>query len=313
MAFVLRNISYSADGRQIVRTSRITDDLLKVGRDPDNDIVLNELAVALHHATIEQVSSTRLGVSAEAGLTIEIDGSVTQFGQVDVTIGGTVGIGPFQLRVLPQEMGSDDIAIDVERADTGDAEAKFDTRRFALSAVMPGKRPIAWTLAIVVLAMFLAWPIWAFYSQERDRAEYAQGFHGDRVWLSGSLSRGHAALANNCRACHVQPFVSVRDTSCTACHTNIHDHADPGRLRAGAARPRRLGPGPARRRRDVRPQLRAAASTATPSMRDRRRWCRRRSNSAPTAIPISTRGCPTPGSPTHPTSSASIPNSSRRC
>src|SRR6187455_2080617 len=142
MAFVLRNISYSADGRQIVRTSRITDDLLKVGRDTENDIVLNELAVALHHATIEAISSTRIGVSAEAGLTLEIDGSVTQFGQIDVTIGGTVGIGPFQLRVLPQEMGSDDIAIDVERADTDDAEAKFDTRRFALSAVMPGKRPL---------------------------------------------------------------------------------------------------------------------------------------------------------------------------
>jgi len=230
MAFVLRNISYSADGRQIVRTSRITDDLLKVGRDTENDIVLNELAVALHHATIEAISSTRIGVSAEAGLTVEIDGSVTQFGQIDVTIGGTVGIGPFQLRVLPQEMGSDDIAIDVERADTDDAEAKFDTRRFALSAVMPGKRPLAWTLALVVLGLFLVWPIFAFYSQTRDKAEYAPGYHGDRVWSSGSLSRGHAALANNCRACHVNAFVSVRDNACTTCHTGVHDHADLGRL-----------------------------------------------------------------------------------
>ena len=47
MAFVRRNISYSAEGRQIVRTSRVEDDLVKVGRDPDSDIRLNELAVAL--------------------------------------------------------------------------------------------------------------------------------------------------------------------------------------------------------------------------------------------------------------------------
>ena len=239
MAFLLRNISYSADGRQIVRTSRVRDDLLKVGRDPDNDIRLNDLAVALHHATIEQVAATRLGVSAEAGLSLEIDGSVTQFGQIDTTTGGTVKIGPFRLRVLPQEMGSDDIAIDVERADTDEAEDKFDTRRFALASVMPGKRPIAWTLAIVVLGLFLVWPIWAFYSQERDKAEYAQAFHGDRLWLSGSLSQGHAALANNCRACHVQPFVSVRDTAGTACHTNVHDHADIRRL--NRARPNLSG------------------------------------------------------------------------
>lgn len=235
MAFVLRNISYSADGRQIVRTSRITDDLLTIGRDPDRDIRLNELAVALHHATIEQISSSRIGVSAEAGLTIEIDGDVTQFGQIDVTIGGVVGVGPFQLRVLPQEMGSDDIAIDIERAEDEEAEAKFDTRRFALSAVMPGKRPIAWSLVAVVLAVFLAWPIYAYFQQEPGEAEYAAGFHGDRLWLSGSLSQGHAALANNCRACHVEAFESVQDTACTACHTQIHDHADATRM--AAARP----------------------------------------------------------------------------
>ena len=73
MAFLLRSISRSADGREIVRTSKVNDDLLKVGRDPDCDIRLNDLAVALHHATIEQVSASRIGVSAEAGLTVEID------------------------------------------------------------------------------------------------------------------------------------------------------------------------------------------------------------------------------------------------
>ncbi len=127
-------------------------------------------------------------------------------------------------------MGSEDIAIDIERASDDVDEEKFDTRRFALSAVMPGKRPIAYGLVITVLALFLAWPIWSFYSQDRDAARYAQGFHGDRLWLSGSLSAGHAALANNCTACHAEPFVSVRDSSCTACHTAIHDHADLSRL-----------------------------------------------------------------------------------
>src|SRR5690606_13884952 len=140
MAFVLRNISYSADGRQIVRSSRINEDLLKIGRDPDCDIRLNDLGVALHHATIEQVSSQLLGISAESGTTIEIDGATTQGGQIDLATGGTIRIGPFRLRVSAQEMGSDDVAIDVERADTEEEEERFDPRRFALAAVMPGKR-----------------------------------------------------------------------------------------------------------------------------------------------------------------------------
>ena len=76
---------------------------------------------------------------------------------------------------MPQEMGSDDIAIDVERADVTEDEDKFDTRRFALSSVMPGKRPIAWALAVAVLGLFLAWPIWAFYAQARGQGRICPG------------------------------------------------------------------------------------------------------------------------------------------
>ena len=80
---------------------------------------------------------------------------------------------------MPQEMGSDDIAIDVERADTDEDEDKFDTRRFALSSVMPGKRPIAWTLAIAVLAC--SWPGRSGPSMRRRATSgICQAYHGDR-------------------------------------------------------------------------------------------------------------------------------------
>jgi hypothetical protein len=162
MAFLLRTISHSADGREIVRTSRIDDDLLKAGRDPNNDIRLNDLAVALHHATLEHVSASRIGVSAEMGMTVEIDGRAVKDGQVDLATGGTIKIGPFILRILAQDMGSEDVAIDIQRADEGGDDDRFDSRHFALQSVMPGKRAMAWTLALAVLALFLAWPIWSF-------------------------------------------------------------------------------------------------------------------------------------------------------
>jgi predicted CXXCH cytochrome family protein len=236
MAFLLRNISYSADGRQIVRTSRVRDDLLKIGRDPDSDIRLNDLAVALHHATLEQISPTQIGVSAEMGMTIEIDGKAISFGQIDVATGGTIKIGPFRLYLLAAEPGSEDVAIDIERGDTDEAEEKFDTRRFALATVLPGKRPTAWALVLLVLALFLAWPIWSFYSQRNAGPQTAQGgFHADQMWTSGALSQGHASLEQNCEACHVRPFESVRDTACQACHTTVHDHADARRMERARA------------------------------------------------------------------------------
>lgn len=226
MAFLLRSISRSADGREIVRASKVADDLLKVGRDPDCDIRLNDLAVALHHATLEQVSASKIGVSAEAGLTVEIDGSVTQFGQINLSVGGAVKVGPFLLRILPPEIGSEDVPIDIQRADMAAEDDRFDTRRFALQSVMPGKRTMSWVLTLVVLAIFLVWPIISFY-QNRDQADRMAmgGFHADSLWSSGSLSSAHGALSSNCQACHTQPFQPVQDTACQSCHTNVHDHA----------------------------------------------------------------------------------------
>ena len=209
MAFLLRSISRSADGREIVRTSRVDDDLLKIGRDPDCDIRLNDLAVALHHATIEQVSATKVGVSAEAGLTVEIDGINTQFGQIDVGIGGAVKVGPFLLRILPPEFGSEDVPIDIQRADTDAEDDRFDTRRFALQTVMPGKRAMAWTLTLLVLAIFLVWPIISFY-QNRDRRTAWR-------WASTPIRCGAAAIcpARTPRSAPIaRPATSARSSRC---------------------------------------------------------------------------------------------------
>jgi len=230
VAFLLRFISRSADGREIIRSSELREDLLRVGRDPNSDIRLNDLAVALHHATLELVGGGQLGVSAEAGLTIEIDGVATSFGQIALPSGGDIRVGPFLLRVMPVPAGTHDVSIDIERAEDDAVAEKVDVRRFALASVMPGKRPMAWVLVILVLGLTLAWPIWSFYQGRSDRDHYAQGYHPDRMWNAGPLSRAHASLEHNCQACHTQPFVPVRDQDCKACHTAIHDHADPRRL-----------------------------------------------------------------------------------
>ncbi|HST35706.1 MAG TPA: cytochrome c3 family protein [Allosphingosinicella sp.] len=231
MAFLIRTISHSADGREIVRNATIDDDLIKVGRDPICDIRLNDLAIALHHASIEQLSGGRLGISAEMGLSVEINGSATGFGHLNVHQGGDIRIGPFLLRVLPTAAGVDDVSIEVERGEDDAASEKIDVSRFALASVMPGKRPMAWLSVALVLAVFLAWPIFSFYANRgSDGAATAQGYHADKMWTSGPLSQGHAALRDNCQACHVTPFVPVQDDSCKTCHTGIHDHADLARL-----------------------------------------------------------------------------------
>ena len=47
----------------------------------------------------------------------------------------------------------------------------------------------------------------------------------DASWRTGALSSVHHGLEDNCEACHVEPFVAVRDQTCLACHRDIGDHA----------------------------------------------------------------------------------------
>ena len=77
---------------------------------------------------------------------------------------------------------------------------------------------MAWALALAILAIFLAWPIWSFTQApaKLTDAQMASGYkHIDQSWSSGPLSRAHAGISD-CKSCHVEAFVAVPDTACRA-------------------------------------------------------------------------------------------------
>ncbi len=229
MSFLIRTVSHSAEGREIVRTRRVEGERLSVGRDPGCDVHLTDLAVALRHVSVE-LDGGRLRIAVEPGLSVELNGRKASAGHIELATGGDILLGGHALRFMPVAAGSDEISVAVER--TGDAEVKLDKsaeRLFTLAPVLPGKRGLAWLLALLVLAIGLAWPIKAYY-ERRQKAETFARYHADEIWSSGSLSRAHAALEDDCTACHVKPFEAVRDAACKTCHTQVHDHANPFRL-----------------------------------------------------------------------------------
>jgi len=49
----------------------------------------------------------------------------------------------------------------------------------------------------------------------------------DKVWNPGhSLSNAHRRYINDCKVCHVKPFVQVRDEDCQTCHKNAGAHVE---------------------------------------------------------------------------------------
>jgi len=241
--FVIRALSTSATGREIVRERRVDSVRITVGRGPTNDIVLSDMDVTLQHAVIHKTAAHRVTIQALAGTPFIVDGRSTNSASIDASIGAEVRIAGFRLVFTAD--GEDDVVVSVERYGllAPSAEKRDERQLYSLSGVMPSKRWFAWATMVAVLILFLAWPIWSFHHRPTKLTpeQMASVHHrGDQSWSAGPLSKAHANLQGNCTACHVKAFVSVRDESCRTCHAQVHDHADPARLRAAMA-PKGLG------------------------------------------------------------------------
>ncbi len=231
MSFIVRTVARTADGRDIVRPKKVDQAELTVGRSPSSDIHLADLAVTLNHAVIRS-SGSSVEVAATAGLPFVIDGKQSEHASFLASTGANVRIGSHSLSFEAGE-GDDkgSIVITVERvgAISNASEEKEEAHVFSLASALPGKRPLAWALALLVLAVFLIWPLVSINTSATGQ-ERKIAFHADEMWTSGALSQTHKSLENNCQACHVKAGESVRDAACVACHTKVHDHADPKML-----------------------------------------------------------------------------------
>lgn len=220
MSFILRRISTTKSGKQIVRDQQFPGADITLGRDGGNSIHIADLAVNPHHATISSADGRHVRIAAQEGLGFGFNGRQVDIADVDSAAGGELRFGGHRLTIARE---NDAIILLVERVDELSQSSKTvdEVRAFSLQGVLPGKRIGAWTFAILMLIAFLAGPIWAWHSY-RSVDERPQGFHADQSWSSGPLSSAHASLAQNCQSCHVEPFVAVTDKACVGCHTGEH-------------------------------------------------------------------------------------------
>lgn len=231
MTFRLRTVSTTADGRRIVRDKDVAQQVLTVGRAAESDIHLPDLAVEPNHARIALQGGNRVSVEAIGSLGFTLDGQSQRSAAIDPRTGGELRFGSTSILV-----GEDDgaVLLTVEPvADKADTDPEADG--MALATVLPGKRKLAWILAGLIFALFLALPI----ASNLLRAPDVKQSHvvGDGSWTPGPLSLAHHQLEAKCEACHVKPFQSVRDETCLSCHKAVHDHAPEARLAMARAEP----------------------------------------------------------------------------
>lgn len=224
MAFLIRTIDVTATGREIVRERTLEQDTLTIGRAAENDLHLPDLSVEQHHARIVPGTGRQLRAEAIGSLGFRHDGKTATEAVFNPHEGTELEFGSYRLAF--SQDGDGPVAVTItqkeQRADVHEA-----VKGFALASALPGKRVVAWAGLIAILALFLAIPIYTNLTRTPVKPDIDKPGQTvmDASWSSGPLSLAHHGLEDNCEACHVKPFVSVRDESCLACHKDIGDHA----------------------------------------------------------------------------------------
>ena len=232
MTFLVRTIDYTSSGREIIRDRELQQDTLTLGRTPASDVHLPDLALNREHAEIERMEGGTVRVSALGDLGFTLDGKTQRASVVDPRKGAELGFGTFTVEIGKDERGAILLTVQ-QRRDVNDGPELIDG--FALSSALPSKRAMAWTGLAAILIAFLAVPIWSHLNREDAEAGASDidQVAMDASWSTGSLSVAHHSLEDNCEACHVDAFVSVRDETCLSCHEDIADHAAKPRLALG--------------------------------------------------------------------------------
>jgi hypothetical protein len=216
VSFVLRQITRRTGGGDIVRTRTLTTAEPVIGRGADADIQLGDLGVGLRHAQLRRTKADHVEVEALGPTGFEVDGQEVTRAELTLAAAPVLTFGAYGL-TLTTEGG--DVIVTVARDEDAEEAVAGDERVFSLAATGFSKRRLAWTLALLILAVGLAWPIAGFFMDRN------QTIRGDAQWSSGPLSQAHAFLEDDCQACHVKAFVAVRDDACMTCHEAGRDAA----------------------------------------------------------------------------------------
>ena len=236
MTFIVRQISLTADGREIVRSATLAKPQLSLGRAAANDIHLPDLALEPDHARIEQIDDRTIRVRATGALSFDLEGRTTRSAEIDTSKGAELRFGGHRVTV-GQEDGATILSIRRVDAVSEASEEKEEAKVFSLARHLPPKRLTAWGMVLAILIGFLAIPIYSYATRAAADTRNIYSVKGDGAWSSGPLSQAHHALEGKCETCHQKAFVSVRDSACQTCHTSVHDHAPAARIAMARAEP----------------------------------------------------------------------------
>ncbi len=234
MRFLIRTWSRQG-GENVSRDRELETECLRIGRGTDQDIQLPDLRVAIAHAEVVRSGSNAV-IAALPGASLQVNGAPVAEHKLHGS--DIIGIGRYQLVVLPGSGGAD-LQIEIEeKVSARDEKSQRQTRlSMSLAEVIWTRRRLAWLLFILAIVPGLALPAWlrfhhapapaaAEYVPPKAPAGAAALLPTDVVWVPGTSSSAHAYFQKDCAKCHEAAFQRVRNEACLVCHKNTAAHVD---------------------------------------------------------------------------------------
>jgi pSer/pThr/pTyr-binding forkhead associated (FHA) protein len=228
-------------------------DVLSLGRAVDQHVFLPDLRVALQHATISDLGRGRFGIEAKSASGIRVNERLVQESLLHA--GDSIRIGNTLIRVSEPKHGYD-LVLEVEARHTPARAIETQAQiraKMRLTDTRLKVRPVAWTLFIGILLIFLIIPSISVYLVDYYKPFFEQvilffyptdenlkldqtptppplpkipDILTDKFWNSGDVASAHHFFRKDCGACHQSPFVRVTDQACLSCHKKARAHVD---------------------------------------------------------------------------------------
>jgi hypothetical protein len=221
----IRHIAHKRKGIVTESEKTIAKQSIEIGRATDQDIFLAGTGVSYHHARINLLPDKTVSVSSVSRLGFYIEGNLVQ--NCLIRRNGEILIGVFSIKI-EIDAKKDLVDITIEKiAEDIVAVASERMLPTSLAQTWLSKRSASWIGFILMLVLFLGFPLAGFYDGNAKRVIEEFRLPDDNTWLSGEISSPHRHFGNDCNTCHQQPFIKVRDSACLDCHQQITAHADP--------------------------------------------------------------------------------------
>lgn len=213
------------------RETLLHGDALHIGRGVAMEINLADIDIDYHHATL----AVQNGVLTLSGVgTNQISVGGREVPSTPLGPGAIASVKRFQFRAEPARDGADYVVVLEESTELATRKPLRDRRTVA--EVLPSRRRLAWVATLVILGLFVAWPLSTVLTrvppsgvvvEAMVRANPTPAAPFEASWTAGPLSRAHQLVENDCGACHQRPFEQTTNAACLTCHATATNHANP--------------------------------------------------------------------------------------